>query len=74
MYNLEKVILRPSDEEKRGIAVMKKISILLFVLLFLLTSAVIAQDGSDMDGDAEAQSHLTIGNTTPMHGKTSCQI
>ena len=48
---------------------MKKISILLFVLLFLLTSAVFAQDGPAMDGETEALSHLTVGNTTPMHGK-----
>ena len=48
---------------------MKKISILMFALLFLLTSAVMAEDEPAIDVADEAPSHLTVGNTTPMHGK-----
>ncbi len=48
---------------------MKKISILLLAFLLMLTSAVMAQDDLAMDGEAEASTHLTVGNTTPMHGK-----
>ena len=48
---------------------MKKISILLLAFLLMLTSAVMAQDDLAMDGEAEAPTHLTVGNTTPMHGK-----
>ena len=48
---------------------MKKISILLLALLFLLTSTVMAQDEFTADGEQEEPTHLTVGNTTPMHGK-----
>lgn len=46
---------------------MKKISFLLTILLLILTSAVMAQD--EFGGESEFPTHLTVGNTTPMHGK-----
>ena len=48
---------------------MKKISILLFVFLLLLTSAAMGQDEIRVDGEPEAPSHLTVGSTTQMRGK-----
>lgn len=54
--------------EKR-FEIMKKISILLLALLFLLTGAVMAQDEFDTGEETDVPTHLTVGNTTPMHGK-----
>lgn len=48
---------------------MKKIGILLFALLLLLTSAALGQDEITADGEPEAPTHLTVGSTTQMRGK-----
>ena len=48
---------------------MRKISVLLFTFLFLLTSSVMGQDEPAMEGDSGVRTHLTVGNTTPMRGK-----
>ena len=48
---------------------MRKISILLFTFLFLLTSAVMGQDEPAFEGESRVSTHLTVGNTTPMRGK-----
>jgi len=65
----------------KGLDAMKKISLFLLFLVFLLPHAVMGQDDfliiDDTDEAAviqpgsivQVQDHLTVGNTTPMHGK-----
>ena len=45
--------------------IMKKINFLLLALLFVFTAAVSAQD----EFEEMEPTHLTVGSTTPMHGK-----